>query len=168
MTDELPPIEDLPIILEPAPSALLTTRCEENVPLNERWSLVANMVSTMRVHRGIGLAANQVGRNYRMFVMDGVPPLACFNPRIVDTGEEQVVLEEGCLSFPGLMVKVKRPKNIKVRYEDADGETHTEKLTGMTARVFQHELDHLDGILFYNRASRVHRDTALAKWRKRK
>lgn len=169
MTEELPPIEDLPIILEPAPPAYLTTRCEETVPLEERWSLVGDMIATMRFHKGIGLAANQVGYNYRMFVMDGHPaPIACFNPRIVDTGEDEVVMAEGCISFPGLTVKVKRKKSIKARYEDADGEVHTEKFTGMAARVFQHELDHLDGVVFYNRASRVHRDAALAKWRKRK
>jgi peptide deformylase len=77
-----------------------------------------------------------------------------------------VSLEEGCLTFPGLTVKIKRPQHIRVRFTKPNNETITRQFTGMTARIFQHELDHLDGIIFYNRANRFHRDRALEKWRR--
>lgn len=129
------------------------------------WELAGNLVNTMKSKKGIGLAANQCGINARVFVMDGLPPIACFNPRIVDVSEEMILLEEGCLTYPGLSVKVKRHKHIKVRYQDPDGVFHTEKLTGMTARIFQHEMDHLDGIRFFDRADRYHRDQAMRRWK---
>jgi peptide deformylase len=77
-----------------------------------------------------------------------------------------VSLEEGCLTYPGLIVKIKRPQHVRVRFTKPNGETITKLFTGMTARIFQHELDHLDGIIFYNKANRVHRDKALEKWRR--
>lgn len=117
-------------------------------------------------HKGIGLACNQVGLRYRMFTMKGDPNLACFNPKIVDTSEEQVMLDEGCLSFPRLLLPIKRPKHIKVRFTLPNGEVRTEKYTGITARCFQHELDHLNGIIFQKRAGRVH--LALANKRRYK
>jgi peptide deformylase len=118
---------------------------------------------------GIGLAANQVGVPYRAFAMRGAPEnFVCFNPKVVQPSETLISLEEGCLTFPGLLVKIKRPQHIRVRFQTPNGDTLTKQFTGMTARIFQHELDHLDGIVFYNRANRVHRDTALEKWRKGK
>ncbi len=124
------------------------------------------LVAFMYEKNGIGLAANQAGVPYRIFAMRGAPEnFVCFNPRIVDASEETVVLEEGCLSYPGLIVKVKRPKSIRVRFETPNGDTLTKQFTGMTARIFQHELDHLDGKVFYNQASRVHRDRAMKNWR---
>jgi peptide deformylase len=89
----------------------------------------------------------------------------CINPRIIDTSNETIVLEEVSLSFPKLIVKVKRPRHIRVRFHTPNGDVKTEKFTGMSARVFQHEMDHLDGILYFNRASRYHRDMAMRKWR---
>jgi peptide deformylase len=71
-----------------------------------------------------------------------------------------VYLEEGCLSYPNLWVKIKRPKKIKVRYTNPDGKTETRVFDGMSARVFQHELDHLNGILHIKRANRIHLDQA--------
>lgn len=127
--------------------------------------LTLDMIESMREKNAIGLAANQVGLPYRMFVMDGEPAHACFNPRIVMPGEEQVLLEEGCVSYPGLLVKIKRPKVIKVRFTGPDGEVYTKTFTGMTARVFQHELDHLDGISHISRANSIHREQAFKKLR---
>jgi peptide deformylase len=99
----------------------------------------------------------------------GTNPIAvCFNPRIVDQGNEEIVLDEGCLSYPGLAVKVKRVKNIKVRYTLPTGETDTQKFTGMTARVFLHELDHMNGVNFINRAGPMAKSMALKKWTKLK
>jgi peptide deformylase len=127
--------------------------------------LAIELVNFMRDNNGIGLAANQVGLNYRVFAMEGEPAYVCFNPRIVIPGEELVVLEEACLSFPGMSIKVKRPKVIKVRFEGPDGETYTKTFTGMSSRIFQHELDHLDGIRMIDRANRFHREKALKNWK---
>lgn len=125
------------------------------------------LVKFMYDRNGIGLAANQVGVPYRIFAMRGSPEnFVCFNPKIVHCSQEQVSLEEGCLTYPGLIVKIKRPQHIRVRFQTPNGETLTKQFTGMSARVFQHELDHLDGKIFYNQANRVHREQALRKWRR--
>jgi peptide deformylase len=136
----------------------------ENPPIDPEV-LAQELVDFMRKFDGIGLSANQVGHNFRVFAMEGEPAYVCFNPRLVIHGTEQVVLEEGCLSYPGLLVKVKRPRDIKVRFQGPDGETYTETFTGMSARVFQHELDHLDGITMLDRANGYHKEMALKKWK---
>lgn len=155
--------------LIPDNDPLLSTKLEPfifdgSVDTNELAQL---MVDYMRASNGIGLSANQVGLPYRMFVMEGEPAYACFNPRIVDVGDENVLLEEGCLTFPRLYVKIKRPKNIKVRFQGPDGETYTQIFSGITARCFQHELDHLNGVSFYSRANTYHREQAFKKWKRR-
>ena len=145
----------------------LKTACEKfnfDDPPMDPIELSQALVVEMRDFGGIGLAANQIGFNWRVFAMRANPNIVCFNPRIVMPSEEQVYLEEGCLSFPGLLVKIRRPKHIRVRYQEPSGEMKTEMYTGMAARVFQHELDHLDGILFYERANRYHREKAFKKW----
>lgn len=130
-------------------------------------SFAKELVEFMHENNGLGLAANQVGQPYRIFAMRGSPEnFVCFNPRIVDASKEVIALEEGCLTYLGLYVKVKRPRHIRVRFQTPNGETRTETFTGMSARVFQHELDHLDGIIFYNKANRYHRDLALRRWNK--
>jgi peptide deformylase len=113
---------------------------------------------------GIGLAAIQIGMPYRVFVVRTDPVYVCFNPKIVDLGGEENIMEEGCLSFPGMSVKVKRFDELRLRFQNHDGQFATRKFAGLAARVIQHEYDHLNGILFYNRASRYHRDAALKKW----
>jgi len=122
-------------------------------PPTDPIQLANDLIETMIANKGIGLAANQCGLPYRVFVLHSEKPLAVFNPRIVDQTSEFVQLEEGCLTYPHLFIKIKRPKVIKVRFQDATGETHTEKFIGMTARGFLHEMDHLDGIIFHKRAS---------------
>ena len=117
-------------------------------------------------NKGLGLAAPQIGIPYRVFAFTGDPVNVCFNPKIVDKSKEEIYLDEGCLTFPGLIIKIKRSSLIKVRFTMANGETITKKLSGMTARCFQHELDHLNGILFLNRANLYHREKALKSWRK--
>jgi len=125
------------------------------------------LVKAMYEWNGLGLAANQVGVPYRVFAMRGQPQnFVCFNPRIVLPSAEQIILDEGCLSFPGLVVKVKRPRNIRVRFDTPNGDTRTETFIGMSARVFQHELDHLNGLLYFNKANRYHKEVALKKWKK--
>ena len=125
------------------------------------------LVKAMYEWNGLGLAANQVGVPYRVFAMRGQPQnFVCFNPRIVLPSSEQIILDEGCLSFPGLVVKVKRPRHIRVRFDTPNGDTRTETFIGMSARVFQHELDHLNGLLYFNKANRYHKEIALKKWKK--
>ena len=125
--------------------------------------LARDLTETMIANKGLGLAANQVGLPYRVFVMTGSPVTAVFNPRIVDSSEEEIYMDEGCLSYPGLYVKVKRPAVIKVRYDMPNGETVTKTFEGLTARVFQHEFDHLEGEVFLQKANRIHLDAARKK-----
>ena len=117
----------------------------------------------MMEKNGLGLSANQLGLPYRVFIMRGDPCKVCFNPRVVDMSEELVVLEEGCLTYPDLYVKIKRPVGVRVRYQDVNGEIQTEKFVGITARCFLHELDHLNGIDYLMRASKFHLDNAKKK-----
>ena len=148
---------------------ILTTPCQKFDFINPPFDAIEfakKMVKFMYDSNGIGLAANQVGVPYRVFCMRGHPEnFVCYNPKIVQFTTEQLELEEGCLTYPGLLVKITRPKSIKVRFTTPNGETTTRKFTGLTARIFQHELDHLDGIIFYNRANRYHREQALRKWK---
>lgn len=125
-----------------------------NPPINP-IELANQLIKTMNEYNGIGLSANQCGLPYRVFVLRSEPLKVCFNPRLIDVSNETVNLQEGCLSYPFLFVKIKRPMFIKVRYTDVYGETHTEKFVGMTARCFQHEYDHLEGINYLNRANSV-------------
>jgi peptide deformylase len=143
---------------------ILTRRCVDfdfSNPPFDPIEFAKDLVKVMIDKNGIGLSGNQVGTSYRVFAMRAMPQnIVCYNPKIVMFGEEKVVLEEGCLSFPDLLVKVKRSQHIRVRYTLPNGDTRTETYTGMTARIFQHEMDHLDGVLFYNRANKYHRDLA--------
>jgi peptide deformylase len=123
--------------------------------------LARDLVDTMYHNGGLGLAANQVGLPYRVFCFRGDPAnFVCFNPVIIQTGVEEIELEEGCLSFPGLIVNIKRPKNVRVRFWGPDREQHFHDWSGLTARIVLHEMDHLNGKLFYNRVTKYHRDKA--------
>ena len=125
------------------------------------------LVRTMYEHNGIGLAANQVGYGFRAFAIRGEPEnFVCFNPKIVNKSEKESVLVEGCLTYPGLYVKIKRSDELRVRFTMPNGDTRTETFRGFTAHAFQHEMDHLDGIIFYTRANKYHRDQALKRWKK--
>lgn len=130
-------------------------------PPTDPIELAKDLFETMLHHNGIGLAANQCGLPYRVIAIASNPGIVAFNPRIVDKTTEEVYLDEGCLTFPGLGLKVKRPSAIKVRYTEPNGNTVTQKFTGMTARIFLHEYDHLEGIKFTQRANRVHLDRGL-------
>jgi peptide deformylase len=126
------------------------------------------LVKFMYDNAGICLSAPQVGVPYRIFAMRGAPEnFVCFNPRIVIPSEDQVRLEEISLTFPQLEVKIKRPQHCKVRFATPNGEIRTETYTGMTARVFQHCMDFLDGEAFYQKANPIHREQALRKWKRK-
>lgn len=119
------------------------------------------LTETMMTLNAIGLAANQVGKQHRLCVIRSDPVLALYNPIIVDQSSESNILEEGCCSFPGLLIKVRRPNAIRIRYTQPNGERMTKKYVGMTARIVCHEVDHLNGVTFQKRASRL--ALALAK-----
>ena len=153
---------------DPLLTTLLTEDFDFENPQTDPVQLAIDMVEFMREKKGLGLAANQVGLNFRMFAMEGEPARVCFNPKIVSQSDEQVLLEEGCLSFPGLVVKVKRSRHCRIRFTGPNGEVYTEQFTGMTARVIQHEVEHLSGILFFDKANRFHREQAFKKWKKYK
>ena len=146
---------------------ILTTPCENfdfNNPPVDPIELAQDMVRLIHEYDALGLAANQIGLPYRVIALRGSPEnLVCFNPKVVMPSSEEITLEESCLSFPGLRVKVKRPRHVRVRFTAPNGEVMTRQFSNMTARAFLHEMDHIDGILFYNRANRFHRDQAFRK-----
>ena len=125
--------------------------------------LYRNLGHTMIQNDGLGLAAPQCGFSHRFFVLRAANVIGVFNPIIVDKSEEEITLEEGCLSFPLLFIKVKRPKKIRVRYTLPNREVVTQVYDGMTARCFQHELDHLDGKTFLTVANRFFIDAGKKK-----
>ena len=132
--------------------------------------LVDDLFETMRAAKGVGLAAPQVGASQRVAVVDVgeefPPPLVLINPRIVESGAEVEVAEEGCLSIPEIFGDVERPALVTLEALDRDGEPYRVTVSGYKARAVQHEIDHLDGILFLDRLSAVKRGLLLAKWRK--
>jgi peptide deformylase len=132
-------------------------------------SLVDSMRSIMIEFNGIGLAAPQIGFLYRIFIMgDDELKWVCINPEILEKSVEEVIDSEGCLSFPALFLKVKRAEKIKVKYFDIEGEERVEVLTGIWSRCFQHELDHLNGIVFTEKVSKLSLDIAKRKRKKNK
>ena len=133
---------------------------------DELRRLVADMFETMDAAKGIGLAANQVGVARRVAVV-GVDDdrFALINPRIVET-EGRATAEEGCLSIPEIYADVSRPDRIIVEALDANGAPFRKEASGLMARAIQHEIDHLDGILFLDHLSLIKRQMLLAKWRR--
>lgn len=114
--------------------------------------LAHSMIQAMIREGGIGLAANQVGHNRRLFVMyvDG-EFFHCFDPEIVSASKEIIVSKEGCLSFPGEICEIPRHKTIQAKFANANGHFQQREFTGLAARCYQHELDHLNGITMYER-----------------
>lgn len=142
-------------------------------PIIEPYALENDLVTAMAEENGIGLAAPQVGIETRAFAiycrnLPGVgTPFAVFNPEILSVSEEEESGEEGCLSFPGLFFHVNRPKTIVAKFLDRDNKEYIITLEGIDARCFQHELDHLNGICFTSKVSKLKLDRAIAKQRKK-
>ena len=134
----------------PAMNMVLPEFDFEKPPVNPN-EFASSLVETCKKNKGLGLSANQCGYPYRVFVMGAEDNfIACFNPRVIlEEGEEHMV--EGCLSFPLLNLRITRPKKITVEYQDWNGEKHTSTYDGLTARVFLHELDHMNGIVYTSR-----------------
>lgn len=133
---------------------------------NSIRQLVKDMLQTMYSADGIGLAAPQVAINKQLIVIDcepnnpDTPPLVLINPKIVKYGNELCNGEEGCLSIPGVYLEVTRPEAIEVSFKDENGRPRKIKATGLLARVIQHEMDHLSGVMFVDR---VENDLALTE-----
>ncbi len=134
--------------------------------------LAADMLETMYDAPGIGLAAPQIGEMKRIVVMDLAKegetpePLVMINPEILKYSEETTVTEEGCLSIPELYYEVERPAEVTVRYTDLEGNTVEKDAGDRLAICIQHELDHLDGVLYIDYLSRLKRDRVLKKFQK--
>ena len=147
---------------------------------DELKTLVADMFETMYEAPGIGLAAVQVGVPVRLLVIDlqepeeesGEPvrdPRVFINPEVLWHSDSEVPYTEGCLSVPEQYAEVMRPDKIRARWQDADGKAYEEEIDGLLAVCLQHEMDHLNGVLFIDHLSRLKRDMVLkklAKWRK--
>ena len=124
-----------------------------------REQIQQDLVDTMRAKSGIGLPANQIGIGARVFTMYADVKkkdiIVCFNPKIITLSEETVLMEEGCLSYPGLWLKVRRAEGIEVTYENVKGELQEKAMFGLEARVFQHEYDHMEGTNFTKKVSKL-------------
>lgn len=124
--------------------------------------LKAQMIDTMLSHNGIGLAANQIGLDAKVFVFGDSKQNStiCFNPTILQYTKDATVDVEGCLSFPNMFVKIKRPKEILARWYDENFEEQTVKIEGYSAKVYLHEFDHLVGVTIKDRVSKLKWDMA--------
>jgi len=163
----------LPIIETPDPILRQISTPVEEVSDDLR-KLIDDMFQTMYAAPGIGLAAIQVGVPKRLLVIDlqepeeegGEPvrePLVFINPEIVETSDTLQVYSEGCLSVPEMYAEVERPDRIRARWLDRDGKAHEEEIDGLLAICLQHEMDHLEGILFIDHLSRLKRDMIIKK-----
>jgi peptide deformylase len=127
----------------------------------------SSLVETCKKYNGLGLSANQCGYEHRVFVMgSGENFVAFFNPEIIWKSEETIKMEEGCLSFMDLFISIDRPISIKVKYQDFTGETKEAMFAGLTARCFQHELDHMNGLVYTHLAKPLALQMATKKRKK--
>lgn len=161
----------LPLV--PSHDPILTTKLlnfDFQNPEIDPIEVAHTLAQTCLMQNGLGLSCNQIGLPVRAMIIKANPMLCMFNPVIVGRSEATTVDEEGCLSFPGLILKIQRNNVIRVRYARPNGEIVTEKYEGMTSRIIQHETDHLDGVVFTRKVSKLMLDMAqkrAAKLRKK-
>ena len=131
---------------------------------------VDDLFDTMHAAKGVGLAANQVGVPLRVAVVDvgeeSPDPLVLINPVVTPRGDLIETAEEGCLSIPDIFAEVDRPVDITLQALDRDGKAYTMEISGYKARAVQHEVDHLDGVLFLDHLTAVKRASLMSKWRR--
>ena len=131
-----------------------------------------DMLDTMYNAPGIGLAAIQIGIEKRICVIDiskddeKKTPFIFINPKLIETSDQHSTYEEGCLSIPDFFAEVERPACVKVEYQDIEGKINTLQVDGMLATCLQHEMDHMDGILFIDHISKLKRDRVIKKFKK--
>ena len=130
--------------------------------------LIDEMFITLKKSNGIGLAAPQIGKNIRLFIvqLEEDSGMVFINPEIIRTSNEQCSMEEGCLSIPKVYEKVIRPKDVTLQYMDINGKKQLIQATGLLARVIQHEYDHLNGVLFVDRLEETIKERAIGKFKK--
>ncbi|WP_376092222.1 peptide deformylase [Roseomonas sp. CCTCC AB2023176] len=163
--------ELLPILLHPSPVLRAKARAVGAGDGDRVRDLAPRMLATMYKAPGIGLAAPQVGESLRLLVLDlqkedSGGPIVMVNPEIVAESAEQATREEGCLSIPGHYADVTRPARVKVRWQDPDGTRREMEAEGLMAACVQHEVDHLDGVLFTDHLSPLKRNMLLRKFTK--
>ncbi|MDE0723830.1 MAG: peptide deformylase [Alphaproteobacteria bacterium] len=163
-----------------APHPVLKTMCMPvETVTDEIRTLMDNMIETMYNAGGVGLAAPQVGETMRLFVADigeededgkikQGTPYKFVNPEILEMSDDLFVYDEGCLSIPGFYEERERPNTIKLKYLDETGAEKTEKFSGLMSFCIQHEIEHLDGILFTDHVSRLKRERVMKKLMKEK
>ena len=137
------------------PNPILKQRCQpiSNPTDLEIKQLITEMTQAMRAHDGLGLAAPQVGKNLRLFLTEIDHQLTVFiNPEIQKLSGKETKMEEGCLSFPGQYLDVVRPNKVKIKFTDPSGQKQILKTSGLLSRAIQHEFDHLEGVLFTEKA----------------
>ena len=160
-----------PLIILPDPLLRQVSKPIERVDADFQ-RLADDMLETMYDAPGIGLAAIQIGVPRRMLVIDvsregeEKQPLIFVNPEIVASSDERSVYEEGCLSIPDYYAEVERPATVTVNYLDRDGKEQTVQADGLLATCLQHEIDHLNGVLFIDHISRLKRDMVIKKFTK--
>lgn len=160
-----------PLIILPDPVLRKISTPIERVDANLQ-KLADDMLETMYQAPGIGLAAIQVGEPLRLLVIDVASkdepkaPQVFINPEILWKSDEPNVYEEGCLSIPDYYAEVERPKRIRVSYLDRDGKKQECEADGLLATCLQHEIDHLDGVLFIDHISKLKRDMVIRKFKK--
>jgi peptide deformylase len=141
----------------------------QDPPLNP-FEFASDLKESMIAHRGFGLSACQIGLPLKVFVAgDPNDPdniKVFFNANIVSSSENMVLMEEGCLSYPGLFIKVKRPDSVRIRYAKSSGDIVTDVFDGLPARVIQHEYDHMSGVTFKIRATKFHHEQAVRQKKK--
>lgn len=159
--------------LKYAPYELLNKKVKSfDFDTQDPEQLEIEMTKVMKQHRGVGIAANQVGLDSRVFVVGSdqisgfLKPQAFFNPVILRVSKEENLHVEGCLSFPGYWLKVKRPIWAEVAYQDKKGATIEAQVDGYLAKIFQHEYDHLEGICFVDRVSKLKLEMATKRLEK--
>lgn len=132
-------------------------------PQTDPKELAGLLVNHVLHFKAAAVGASQIGLPYSVFALNTDPKLVCFNPKITTTSDELVVLDEMDVSHPGLVMKVKRPKHIRLRFYDPAGTITVEKFTGMTARYALQQMDYINGVGFFKRANRFHKEAAIKK-----
>ncbi|MFA6271599.1 MAG: peptide deformylase [Patescibacteria group bacterium] len=149
----------LPIVTEPNPILRKKAEIIKNPLFSAVQELIPKLTETMIQEDGIGIAAPQVGESIQMIIINQKDrPLVMINPKILTKSIRTEIAEEGCLSVPGIFGMVKRSKKVKVNALDSSGKQFTIKAEGLLARVMQHEIDHLNGILFIDKMVKKTRD----------
>ena len=150
-----------------AENPIMKVRLSGCSPDLDRDDVEEKLLDSMKNYNGIGLSANQIGIMERVFVMYSDvkkrETITCFNPEIVTKSDTEILMDEGCLTYPGLWLKVKRPDGIEVQYEDKSGEIQNQAMFGLECRIFLHEYGHMEGTNFTQKVSKIKLNRALKR-----